>query len=193
LLALTSRRGLKAAILDLTTGDLGTRGTPETRRLEATESARILGVDRYILDLPDARFGEGTRERDRIITALRELLRAQAQAPSADVLRFGCPLNNLAQEVSSQDDELRRRLETVMVRWVAALRDALARGQGAGTVRADADPERVARFVVAAIEGAMSLAKTARDASVLRGSYEELGSYLEALRPARKSRARRGA
>lgn len=73
LLALAARRGLKAAILDLTTGDLGTRGTPETRRVEAMEAARILGVDRIILDLPDARFGEGSRERDRIIVVLREL------------------------------------------------------------------------------------------------------------------------
>jgi bacillithiol biosynthesis deacetylase BshB1 len=73
ILAKTARRGMKAAILDLTTGDLGTRGTSETRRQEATEAARILGVDRIILDLPDARFGEDNRERDRIITVLRDL------------------------------------------------------------------------------------------------------------------------
>jgi bacillithiol biosynthesis deacetylase BshB1 len=73
LLALAARRGLKATILDLTTGDLGTRGTSETRRIEATEAARILGVERIILDLPDARFGEGNGERDRIIKVLRSL------------------------------------------------------------------------------------------------------------------------
>jgi bacillithiol biosynthesis deacetylase BshB1 len=73
LLALAARQGLKASILDLTTGDLGTRGTPETRRIEATEAARILGVERIILDLPDARFGEGNGERDRIIKVLRDL------------------------------------------------------------------------------------------------------------------------
>ena len=73
ILALASRRGLRAAILDLTRGDLGTRGTPETRRQEALAAARILGVERTILDLPDARFGEGPVERDRIIAVLREL------------------------------------------------------------------------------------------------------------------------
>ena len=73
LLALAARRGRKAAILDLTTGDLGTRGTPETRRMEAMEAARILGVERVILDLPDARFTEGNAERDRIIEVLRAL------------------------------------------------------------------------------------------------------------------------
>jgi len=35
ILALATDRGLRAAILDLTSGDLGTRGTAETRRSEA--------------------------------------------------------------------------------------------------------------------------------------------------------------
>lgn len=33
------------AIVDLTQGELGTRGTPEIRHQEATEAARILGVE----------------------------------------------------------------------------------------------------------------------------------------------------
>ena len=36
--------GKKAGIIDLTKGELATRGTPETRMSEANESARILGV-----------------------------------------------------------------------------------------------------------------------------------------------------
>ena len=31
--------------MDLTQGELGTRGTPEIRHQEATEAARILGVE----------------------------------------------------------------------------------------------------------------------------------------------------
>lgn len=36
--------GKKVAIIDLTEGELGTRGTNETRALEAAESSRILGI-----------------------------------------------------------------------------------------------------------------------------------------------------
>ena len=185
-------QGLSATSLDAVLARAGLTKGALYHHFECKQALGCALVDEVLAPMVLAQWVEPLRGTEDPITALRELLRAQAQAPSADVLRFGCPLNNLAQEVSSQDDELRRHLEAVMVRWVAALRDALARGQGAGTVRADADPERVARFVVAAIEGAISLAKTARDPAVLRGSYEELGSYLEALRPARK-RPRRGA
>lgn len=37
--------GKKVGILDLTRGELGTRGTAETRKSEAAESAKILGVE----------------------------------------------------------------------------------------------------------------------------------------------------
>ena len=47
-------QGKKIAILDLTSGELGTRGNPTLRREEALKAASILGVDeRIILDLPD--------------------------------------------------------------------------------------------------------------------------------------------
>jgi bacillithiol biosynthesis deacetylase BshB1 len=73
ILALAARRGMRAAILDLTTGDLGTRGDAATRRREALEAARILGVERIIMDLPDARFDESEANRNEIMLRLRTL------------------------------------------------------------------------------------------------------------------------
>jgi len=73
LLALASDRGLAAGILDLTRGEMGTRGDAATRHAEAMEAARILGVRRVILDLPDARFDEGDANRTTVMKALRDL------------------------------------------------------------------------------------------------------------------------
>lgn len=73
MLALAARKGLDAGILDLTSGDLGTRGSAATRRAEAMEAAAILGVRRIILDLPDARFDEGEANRVKLMTQIREL------------------------------------------------------------------------------------------------------------------------
>src|SRR6202171_4744613 len=48
-------RGYKTGIIDLTAGEMGTRGTPEIRAREAAASARILGVTvRKNLGLPDS-------------------------------------------------------------------------------------------------------------------------------------------
>jgi len=84
LLALASDRGLRAAILDLTSGDLGTRGTAETRRSEAQEAARILGVPRLVLDLPDGRFTEDEAHRLRVMAEIRRLRPRILILPSPD-------------------------------------------------------------------------------------------------------------
>jgi N-acetylglucosamine malate deacetylase 1 len=49
--------GRKVGLVDMTRGELGTRGTPETRKMEAERSAQILGISlRQNLDLPDGFF-----------------------------------------------------------------------------------------------------------------------------------------
>jgi N-acetylglucosamine malate deacetylase 1 len=47
--------GYKTGILDLTAGEMGTRGTPETRAMEAAAAAKILKVTwREVLGVPDS-------------------------------------------------------------------------------------------------------------------------------------------
>src|ERR1035438_6972433 len=51
-----AERGHRTAILDLTRGELGTRGSVDDRAREADEAARILKVTwRHALDIPDGR------------------------------------------------------------------------------------------------------------------------------------------
>lgn len=63
----------KVGIIDLTRGELGTRGTAETREEEAASSASILGVDvRDNLDMADAFFKNDEENQRKIITVLRK-------------------------------------------------------------------------------------------------------------------------
>ena len=67
-------RGLRTAILDLTRGEAGTRGTAEDRAREAAEAARLLGVSwREALDLPDGAIENTLENRTKIVRVLREL------------------------------------------------------------------------------------------------------------------------
>jgi bacillithiol biosynthesis deacetylase BshB1 len=69
-----SSLGLRTAILDLTQGEAGTRGTPEERASEADEAARILQVGwRKALDIPDGRVENTFENRLKIVRVLREL------------------------------------------------------------------------------------------------------------------------
>lgn len=67
-------RGLRTAILDLTQGEAGTRGTAEERSREAAEAARLLGVGwRQALGLPDGAVENTLENRIKIARVLREL------------------------------------------------------------------------------------------------------------------------
>src|SRR5579862_9443086 len=67
-------RGLRTAILDLTRGEAGTRGTAEDRAREADEAARLLGVSRRLaLELPDGNIENTFENRLEIVRVLRQL------------------------------------------------------------------------------------------------------------------------
>ena len=67
-------RGLRTAILDLTQGEAGTRGSAEERSQEAAEAARILGVGwRQALDLHDGAIENTLENRIGILRVLRQL------------------------------------------------------------------------------------------------------------------------
>jgi bacillithiol biosynthesis deacetylase BshB1 len=73
-LARESARGRRVALVDLTRGECGSRGTPEIRAAEAAEAARILGVaHRESLTLPDAGLAVITEHKDPIVGAIRRL------------------------------------------------------------------------------------------------------------------------
>jgi N-acetylglucosamine malate deacetylase 1 len=68
-----AERGYRTGILDLTQGEMGTRGTVEDRAREAAEAARILRVCwRRALDIPDGRVENTWENRLKIAHILRE-------------------------------------------------------------------------------------------------------------------------
>jgi len=66
--------GYRTGALDITHGEMGTRGTVEGRALEAAEAAKILNLDvRENLGLPDGHVFAGDAERVKLVRALRRL------------------------------------------------------------------------------------------------------------------------
>ena len=63
--------GRTGVIADLTDASMGTRGTPEIRAREAAAAARVLGVARINLGLPDGRLADGWDAQKRVIDAIR--------------------------------------------------------------------------------------------------------------------------
>ncbi len=72
-LAKSIKEGKSVALIDLTQGELGTRGTAETRKNEAAHAARILGIQqRENLKMPDGFFENSLENKMQIIQCIRK-------------------------------------------------------------------------------------------------------------------------
>jgi N-acetylglucosamine malate deacetylase 1 len=101
-------KGTKVGVIDLTEGELGTRGTVETRYQEANEAATILGLSiRENLNLGDGFFSNTKEAQLEVIKMLRkyrpEVVIANAlhdrhpdHGKGADLLRDACFYSGLA-------------------------------------------------------------------------------------------------
>lgn len=68
------RRGKRVAVVDLTRGEMGTRGTPAERMKEAAAASEILGLsERINLDLGDGQLKSTPETRRKLINEVRRL------------------------------------------------------------------------------------------------------------------------
>ena len=107
-LAKAARAGRRVGILDLTQGEMGTRGTAEIRAAEAERAAKVLGVAvRENLGLPDANITNDQATREKLVRAIRSFRPRVVIAPAlegrhpdhritAQLVRDVCFLSGLA-------------------------------------------------------------------------------------------------
>lgn len=115
-----------------------------------------------------------------ITSLLGSMVRRSSERNS---LELGCPLNNLAQEMSPLNEKFRQHIEKIYDAWRASIAAAFERGIEAGQVRKGVAPSQVAPFVVAAIAGIIGTAKNARSKALMTQASAALIQYLESLLP----------
>jgi len=103
-------------------------------------------------------------------------------------VKGGCPLVNLAQEMSPLDEQFRKQLESIFCEWQDSIAMVLRRGQSEGTVRRDLVPEEAAGFLIAMYEGYTLLVKNAQDAKLWNVGIRNIVGWLRSLRTARRNR-----
>jgi TetR/AcrR family transcriptional regulator, transcriptional repressor for nem operon len=182
------RRGFQAASLDTILARAGVTKGALYHHFPDKAALGYAVVDEVVKGLLLERWGVLTPPSRDPVTALQRILQGRAANISPREVELGCPLNNLAQEMSPLDQRFRKGVNATFDIWTGAVAKDLVRGQAEGTVRRDVDARKVAAFVVASIEGSFGLAKGAQSAAMLRSNLEVLSSFLESLRPASKAR-----
>ena len=139
-------------------------------------------IQEFIEDTLDPCFSEGTGDPLRQVGCfLESIVEIHRRANCVG----GCPLGNLASELSDVHEGFRARLEEVFAAWRERLTQALADAKAAGAIVADCAPEAVAQFIVASLEGGILLAKLTKDITVLEQCVTEIFRYLKTYEAAR--------
>lgn len=97
----------------------------------------------------------------------------------------GCPLNNLAQEMSPLDEGFRKRIDKHYTTWRKGIAAAMAGGIEAHKVKKDISPRNVAALVVASQMGIWGTAKSSRSKELMLQATEALCDYLDDLKEER--------
>ena len=116
------------------------------------------------------------------VSVLKDRLREVAKRLRVEDLLLGCPISNLALEMSPVDEGFRTRVNRIYDRWREGFAAAFVRGQEHGTVRKDIDPLETATFVVGSMAGCRSLAKNAQSVKIMQGCMKSLLLYWDSLR-----------
>lgn len=99
-----------------------------------------------------------------------------------EMLKKGCPLSNLAHEMSPLDSNFREKIEHQFSRWRGVLQKGFETGKTAGTVKESIDSEVAAVFVVSALEGLISTCKSSHDMELAGKVMKGLFAYLDSLK-----------
>lgn len=95
----------------------------------------------------------------------------------------GCPLNNMAQEMSPLDEGFRKRIDKFYAAWRKCYADALAEGIKHGKVRKNVKPEEAAALIVASQMGIWGTGKSSRSKELMTQAGEAISAYLDSLKP----------
>lgn len=90
----------------------------------------------------------------------------------------GCPLGSLANELAHHSDAARILLQEGFLAWTDRLARGFERMQSRGDLDSDASPSELAVAVVAAVEGGLLLAKTARSEAPLKRALDMALRYV---------------
>jgi len=144
-------------------------------------------IDEFLLPAVQKWWVEPLAQTEDPIPAIKEVFRrfrhrVEKEEPTIGYVTNGCPICNLAAEMSPLDEGFRTRLDHLYSLWRGAIADALKRGQANGKVRPEVRPPEEASFLVSAIAGTAATAKTSQQLSHYQASFRATNRYLEAMR-----------
>jgi TetR/AcrR family transcriptional repressor of nem operon len=93
----------------------------------------------------------------------------------------GCPLGTLSSEIAEIEPKFRIDLSRAFTRWEDGIRRGLRAMYERGELREDADPDRLATALLAAVQGGLLLTQIRRNTKPLEAAVDVTLDHIESL------------
>jgi TetR/AcrR family transcriptional repressor of nem operon len=104
---------------------------------------------------------------------------ALAKGMSERRCKGGCPIGNLALELSDQYERIRQRISAFLREWTADVACCLERGREEGYFRKELKPRQSAEAILSLFEGATLFCKAKKDVEPLENARDMAVTYLK--------------
>lgn len=139
-------------------------------------------VDEVIKPMTYSRWIEPLKDFENPLEGILAQLKNLIGKASPSQLRFGCPLNNLVQEMAPVDPIFKKKLEAALLYWIKGMEQELKRAKKNGFIRKGVKTRQAAHFVVMAHEGFYGMLKGLDDPKAFDALYDSLKRYFETLK-----------
>lgn len=96
--------------------------------------------------------------------------------------KYGCPMNNLVQEMSPINSNFKIKLRKVLNHWKDGLVIVLSEAQQTGQIKKELDVASVADFIIVSYEGLRATGKLEDNMSLYQSYLHQLSFYLKSLK-----------
>ena len=115
------------------------------------------------------------------LRAVIKLLNNASNIVDKERVKLGCPINNLAQEMSPIDEGFRTRVEKIYQMWRTRLTESLLRAQKEGYMQRNVQASEIAVLIITVMQGAIGIAKNAQNHAIFADCTRGLIRYLKSL------------
>lgn len=106
------------------------------------------------------------------LTKINKMLERTLAIHSSEAGKSGCPVGNLAIEMSEHDETFRLRLQYIFNSWISFIEETLNELINQGYYPSTMDSKKHAQFIVATIEGGVLLMKSQKDVEFLTSALD---------------------
>ena len=176
------RKGFRSASLNQILDETGLTKGALYHHFPNKKALGLAIIDEMLEQSVKTHFLDPLKEWDNPVDGLKDIFGKAFSMLGEDEVMHGCPLNNLALEMSPVDESFQMRLKNIYQSWSDGFAQALRQGQERGFVNPRVEADDAASFLVASLAGCRSIAKSSRSVELMHSCKRGLVVFVESLR-----------